>query len=149
MVKGEQRQMRPLKDGDQIVNVREPTAMGDIMDDVGTLLPILHDILDDVHKLTSGTITDIAENINKLIESNSDTLGRLLERVDTIAANVEGVTSTEAGDVKASIKNVREITESIKSLVGDHPGAGGGDGQQGAGLDRSPSVRRSTTSTSR
>ena len=126
-----------LKDGDQIMNVREPTAMGDIMDDVGTLLPILHDILEDVRKLTSGTITDIADNINKLIESNSDTLGRLLERVDTIAANVEGVTSTEAGDVKASIKNVREITDSIKSLVGTTQGqiAGTGNKMQGS-IDR-------------
>ncbi|HVV49529.1 MAG TPA: MlaD family protein [Polyangia bacterium] len=122
VVNGERRQMRVLHDGDQIKNVREPTAMGDIMDSVGTLLPILHDILDDVHRLTSGTITDIADNINKLIESNSDTLSRLLERVDTIAANVEGVTSTEADDVKASIKNVREITDSIKDLVGTTQG---------------------------
>lgn len=137
IVKGERRPMRVLKDGDQIMNVREPTAMGDIMDDVGTLLPILHDILEDVRKLTSGTITDIADNINKLIESNSDTLGRLLERVDTIAANVEGVTSTEAGDVKASIKNVREITDSIKSLVGTTQGqiAGTGNKMQGS-IDR-------------
>ena len=115
---GQRREMRKLKDGDQIMRVIEPTQMGDMLNDVATLLPILHDILEDVRKLTSGTITDIADNINKLIESNSDTLGRLLERVDTIAANVEGVTSTEAGDVKASIKNVRDITDSIKSLVG-------------------------------
>ena len=112
--------------------------MGDMLNDVATLLPILHDILEDVRKLTSGTITDIADNINKLIESNSDTLGRLLERVDTIAANVEGVTSTQAGDFKASIKDVRDITDSIKSLV-DDAGADRGDGQQDARLDRSAS----------
>ncbi len=128
IVNGQKREMRPLKDGDQIKNIREPTAMGDIMDDVGTLLPILHDILEDVRKLTSGTITDIADNINKLIESNSDTLGRLLDRVDTIAANVEGVTSTEAGDVKESIKNVRDITESIKLLIGTTQGQVSGTG---------------------
>jgi phospholipid/cholesterol/gamma-HCH transport system substrate-binding protein len=137
LVNGQKRQMRVLVDGDQIKNIREPTAMGDIMDDVGTLLPILHDILEDVRKLTSGTITDIAENVNKLIESNADTLGRLLERVDTIAANVEGVTTAEAGDVKESIKNVREITESIKSLVGTTQGqiAGTGNKMQGS-IDR-------------
>jgi phospholipid/cholesterol/gamma-HCH transport system substrate-binding protein len=137
LVNGQKQQMRVLVDGDQIKNIREPTAMGDIMDDVGTLLPILHDILEDVRKLTSGTITDIADNINKLIESNADTLGRLLERVDTIAANVEGVTSTEAGDVKASIKNVRDITDSIKSLVGTTQGqiAGTGNKMQGS-IDR-------------
>src|SRR6185312_7937724 len=91
---------------------------GDIMDSVGTLLPVLHDILDDVHRLTSGQITDIADNVNKLIESNADTVSRLLDRVDSIAASGQGVTSAEAGDGKESIKNVREITESIRDLIG-------------------------------
>jgi len=121
-VNGQRRQMRQLKDGDQITHVLEPTAMGDIINDVATLMPIMKDILEDVRKLTSGTITDIAENINDLIETNSDVLERLLNRVDHIAANVEGVTSTEAGDVKVAIKNVRDITESIKSLVGTTQG---------------------------
>jgi phospholipid/cholesterol/gamma-HCH transport system substrate-binding protein len=136
-VQGQRKEMRQLKDGDQVVNVREPTALGDIMADVGTLLPILHDILDDVHKLTSGTVTDIAQNINKLIESNADTLSQLLTRVDNIAASVEGVTTTEAGDVKMSIKNVRDITESIKSLIGETQGqvAGTGGKVQGS-IDR-------------
>jgi len=111
-------QMRVLGDGDQVKDIREPTPMGDIMDNVGTLLPILHDILEDVRRLTSGTITDIADNVNKLIESNSDTVTRLLDRVDNIAAHVESVTSDEAGDVKESIKNVKEITESIRDLIG-------------------------------
>jgi phospholipid/cholesterol/gamma-HCH transport system substrate-binding protein len=129
--------MRVLKDGDQILRIIEPTAMGDIINDVATLMPILHDILADVRNLTSGTITNIAENIDKLIESNSDTLSRLLDRVDNIAANVEGVTSSEAGDVKESIKNVREITESIKNLVGTTQGqvAANGNKVQGS-IDR-------------
>jgi phospholipid/cholesterol/gamma-HCH transport system substrate-binding protein len=120
IVKGEheRRRMRLLGNGDEVKDIREPTAMGDIMDNVGTLLPILHDILDQVRTLTSGTITDIAENVNKLIESNSDTLARLLDRVNNIAGHVDEVTSAEAGDVKESIKNVREITESIKTLMG-------------------------------
>ncbi len=115
---GEKEPQHELKDGDQILNVREPTGMGDLMADVGTILPILKDILTDVHRLTSGTITDIATNVDKLIETNSITLERLLNRVDHIAANVEGVTSSEAGDAKVAIKNVRDITESIKTLVG-------------------------------
>jgi phospholipid/cholesterol/gamma-HCH transport system substrate-binding protein len=118
IVDGERRAMRQLKDGDQIKIVREPTAMGDLMADIGTLLPILRDILEDVRKLTSGTISNIAENVNQLIETNSEVLERLLNRVDHIAANVENVTTTEADDVKESIKNVRNITESIKSIVG-------------------------------
>jgi phospholipid/cholesterol/gamma-HCH transport system substrate-binding protein len=123
IVHGERREMRVLKDGDQIKDIREPTAMGDIVDEVGTLLPIMHDILDDVHKLTSGRLNDIAENVDNLIQTNSEVLERLLNRVDHIAANIEGVTTAESGDVKESIRNVREITESIKGLIGTTKGS--------------------------
>jgi phospholipid/cholesterol/gamma-HCH transport system substrate-binding protein len=122
LVNGERKEMKLLREGDQIKNVREPTAMGDLIDDVGTLLPILRDILNDVHRLTSGTITDIATNVNELIEKNSAVLERLLQRVDHIAANVDEVTSTERDDVKVAIKNVREITEGLKGLVGSSEG---------------------------
>jgi phospholipid/cholesterol/gamma-HCH transport system substrate-binding protein len=121
-VHGERRAMAVLKNGDQLKDVREPTAVGDILDEVGTLMPVMREILDDVHKLTAGRITDIADNVDDLIKTNSEILERLLTRVDHIAANVEGVTSAEAEDVKTSIKNVREITESIKSLVGTTQG---------------------------
>jgi phospholipid/cholesterol/gamma-HCH transport system substrate-binding protein len=118
IVDGVRQPTRVLKEGDQIKDVREPTAMGDIIDEVGTLMPIMHDILEDVHKLTSGQLTDIATNVDKLIETNSIVLERLLSRVDHIAANIDNVTSSEAGDAKLAIRNVREITESIKTLVG-------------------------------
>lgn len=122
LVNGVRKEMTPLKDGDRIINVREPAGMGDLMADIGTMLPILKDILLDVHGLTSGTLTDIATNVDDLIRTNSEVLERLLKRVDRIAANVEGVTSSEAGDVKLAIRNVRDITESIKSLVGSSEG---------------------------
>lgn len=128
MDKGVQRPARVLKNGDQILDVHEPTAIGDIVNDVATLMPIMRDILDDVHKLTSGTISNIANNINTLIETNSEVLERLLNRVDNIAANVESVTTAEADDVKQSIKNVREITESIKTLIGTTQGEVQGTG---------------------
>jgi phospholipid/cholesterol/gamma-HCH transport system substrate-binding protein len=136
-VHGVRHEMRVLKDGDQLLNVREPVGMQDIMADVGTLLPILKDILADVRKLTSGRLNDIAENLNDLIESNSDVLEQLLKRVDHIAGNVEEVTSAEAGDVKQSIKNVREITESIKTLIGTTQGEVAGTGKAARGsIDR-------------
>jgi phospholipid/cholesterol/gamma-HCH transport system substrate-binding protein len=122
MDKGVRRPSRVLKEGDQIMRVFEPTAMNDIVNDVATLLPIMKDILEDVRGLTGGTITNIADNINTLIETNSEVLERLLNRVDHIAANVESVTSSEAEDVKQSIKNVRQITESIKTLIGTTQG---------------------------
>src|SRR5204863_5624270 len=111
---GKKRASRVLKDGDQILHVTEPTAMNDLVNDVGTLLPIMRDILEDVRKLTSGTITNIAQNRNNLIETNSEVLERLLNRVDRIPAHVEGVTTAEADDRTQAVKNVGGITESIK-----------------------------------
>jgi phospholipid/cholesterol/gamma-HCH transport system substrate-binding protein len=122
LVAGERREMVQLKNGDEIKAVREPTAMGDIMADVGTILPILKDILADVRKLTGGTLGDIATNVNQLVETNSVVLERLLNRVDRIAANIEDVTNDEADDVKVAIKNIRNITESMKGLVGTGEG---------------------------
>jgi phospholipid/cholesterol/gamma-HCH transport system substrate-binding protein len=123
IVRGERKKMRVLVEGDQIKDVREPTAVGDILAEVGTLMPIMKDILEDVRRLTAGQITNIADNIDKLIQTNSEVLDRLLQRLDHIAANIEGVTTAEAGDVKESIKNVRDITESIKGLIGTTKGS--------------------------
>jgi phospholipid/cholesterol/gamma-HCH transport system substrate-binding protein len=150
LVNGEKRAMAVLKDGDQIKDVREPTAMGDIIDQVGTLVPVMHDILDDVHKLTSGQLSDIATNVDNLIQANSEVLERLLNRVDHIAANVDSVTTAEADDVKTSIKNVREITESIKSLVGTTQGeVQGTSGAMRGSIDRLQSTITSLDNTMR
>jgi phospholipid/cholesterol/gamma-HCH transport system substrate-binding protein len=123
IVHNERVKFRKLVDGDQIKHVLEPTPIGDILTEVGTLMPIMKDILESVRGLTQGQITNIADNINDLIEKNSEVLDRLLARLDHIAANIESVTTTEAGDVKESIKNVREITENIKGLIGSTKGA--------------------------
>lgn len=117
-VNGRPTKLRKLQDGEEMKNVIEPVAFGDMMASIGTLIPVMREILQDVRTLTSGPISDIANNVNELIERNSVVLDRLLSRVDHIAATVEGVTTAEADDVKSSIKNVREITESIKSLIG-------------------------------
>jgi len=122
IVDGVPKDARALKDGDQIVHVMEPVAFGDMMNSVGTLLPILRDILQDVRKLTSGTLPDIATNVNELIKTNSVVLESLLTRVDHIAGTVDNITTTEADDIKNSLKNVREITESIKTLIGTTQG---------------------------
>lgn len=113
---------RELKEGDRIVHVLEPTAMGEIIDQVGATLPILKDILRDVRQLTSGSVKEIADNVNQMIQKNSVVLDRLLQRVDNIAADIEDVTSEKADDIKVTIQNAREISESIKNLVGTSEG---------------------------
>ena len=118
VLNGERRPMRQLKNGEQIQRVREPSSMGDLVSDVSTLMPILHDILDDVRRLTSGPIANAAENANKLIETNSVVLQNLLSKMDHIAGDIDRITDAEGGNIQKSIENVREITESVKDLIG-------------------------------
>lgn len=118
-----------LQEGDQIKRVTEPAEMGEIMDSVSTTLPVLKAILEDLKGLTSGPIKDIANNTNEMIERNSVIVERLLGRMDEIAATVEGVTTSEADDVKIALHNVREITEGLKGLVGTTQGQVSGAGE--------------------
>jgi phospholipid/cholesterol/gamma-HCH transport system substrate-binding protein len=118
-----------LKDGDEIKRVTEPAEMGEIMDAVNSTLPVLKAILVDLKGLTSGPIKDIANNTNQMIERNSVIVERLLGRMDEIAATVEGVTKSEADDVKIALRNVREITEGLKGLVGTTQGQVSGAGE--------------------
>jgi phospholipid/cholesterol/gamma-HCH transport system substrate-binding protein len=116
-VGGDRRPMRTLRDGDEIKDVREPTEMAQIIDALGTIVPIMHDILSDVHTLTSGSLANIATNVDELIAENSELLDDLLDRVDTIAGDIDDITTAEADDVRASIRNVREITDGVRDLV--------------------------------
>jgi phospholipid/cholesterol/gamma-HCH transport system substrate-binding protein len=126
---GKNVEARKLVDGDQIVNVTEPAEMGAILDAVNETLPVLKAILDDVKGLTSNQLKDIANNTNQMIERNSVIVERLLGRMDEIAATVEGVTKSEADDVKVALHNVREITEGLKGLVGTTQGQVSGAGE--------------------
>ena len=121
--------VRELHEGDEIKIVTEPVEMGEIMNSVGETLPILRDILADVKTLTAGPIKDIANNANQLLERNSVIVERLLGRIDDIAATVQGITRSEADDVRVTLHNAREITEGIKGLVGTTQGQVSGAGQ--------------------
>ncbi|HEY0712819.1 MAG TPA: MlaD family protein, partial [Polyangia bacterium] len=119
---GSARQTRVLKNGDEIKNVNEATNVGEIIEQVNMTLPILQAILKDVQAITAGPIKEMANNANDLVARNSVVLERLLLRVDNIARDVESVTSNESDDVKVTIRNVREISEGLKSLVGKSEG---------------------------
>lgn len=119
---GKKTAMRQLEDGDEIVNVLEPVAIGEIMDQVGATLPVLKDILRDVRKLTSTQLQDIAANVNDMVVTNSAVLERLLAKLDRIAGDIEGVTTAESENIKISLRNIRDITEGIKKLVGTSEG---------------------------
>jgi phospholipid/cholesterol/gamma-HCH transport system substrate-binding protein len=85
-------------------------------------LPVLKDILEDVRKLTAGPIANAAENVNKMIETNSVVLESLLTRVNHVVTDIDQITDSEKSNIQTSIQNVRDITESIKQLVGNSQG---------------------------
>jgi phospholipid/cholesterol/gamma-HCH transport system substrate-binding protein len=129
-VAGSTRQTRVLVQGDRIKHVNEASNVGQIIDQVNLTLPILQSILRDVQTITSGPIKQIADNTNDMIARNSIVLERLLQRVDNIAGHVESITSSESADIKVTLRNVREISEGLKSLVGKSEGEVSATGQE-------------------
>jgi phospholipid/cholesterol/gamma-HCH transport system substrate-binding protein len=114
---------RLLQDGDQIVNVVEAVTTTDILVQVQETLPVLRAILTDVQKITQGPLQEIAKSVQKGVDRNSEAAERLLNHVDQIALDIRGITGGPSnGDIKKSISNIREITESVKSLVGKGEG---------------------------
>jgi methyl-accepting chemotaxis protein len=108
-----------LKDGDQIPNVVEAVSTSDILVQVNETLPVLRAILQDVRKLTQGPLQEIAKSVQSGVDRNSAAAEQLLHHMDSIAMDVKGMTAGQAAsDVKKSLSNIRDITESIKSLVG-------------------------------
>ena len=132
-----------LKDGDQIKNVVEP--VGDGRHDgqtSATLLPVLQRHPAGRPQADVGPDQRHRRNVNKLIETQ---LGACSSACSTASITSPPTSRTsptaEAGDVKESIKNVREITESIKSLVGTSEGEVASDRRQPC-AGRSTSCRR-------
>ena len=110
---------RPLTDGDQVVNVVEAVTTSDILVQVNETLPVLRQILSDVHRITQGPLQEIASSVQRGVDRNSEAAERLLGHLDEIALDVRGFTGGAANvDIRKSIENVRDITEGIKSLVG-------------------------------
>jgi phospholipid/cholesterol/gamma-HCH transport system substrate-binding protein len=114
---------RRLKDGDQIVNVVEAVTTTDILVQVQETLPVLRAILTDVQKITQGPLQEIARSVQQGVDRNSAAAEQLLKHVDQIALDVRSITGGPSQeDIKKSISNVRDITESVKSLVGTGQG---------------------------
>jgi len=109
----------------QIRNVVEAVTTTDVLLQVSETLPVLRDILRDVQEMTQGPMKNIAREVETGIHQNSDSLARLIENMNRIVVDVERLT-TENGpvysDIRSSMTNVREITESLKDLIGTGQG---------------------------
>ena len=122
--KGVEVKHRRLKEGDQIRVGAEPVSFGDIQQQISEVLPILRDILKDVKELTAGPVKEIAENVNRTILETSDRLNKLLEDADRAASDIGTITSKEKEDMIVTLRNVRDISEGVKNLVGSQSPTG-------------------------
>ena len=113
-----------LAEGEQIKNVVEAvTIVGHPGAQSNETLPVCRQILLDVQRVTRGPIRQIAESVKEGVDKNSLAAQQLLRHLDDIALDVRGMTAGKASDdFKKTISNMREITESVKSLVGSGEG---------------------------
>ncbi|HEX2573834.1 MAG TPA: MlaD family protein [Polyangia bacterium] len=126
----------------QIKNVIEAVTPSDILVQVNETLPVLRDILWNVRKLTEGPVTDLVQEVRGDIARNSQALEKLLGNVDRVVSDVGGFThGPPSEDMRESIRNLRDITAEVRSLVasgeGGGPGGGGGGGGGGGPGQRS------------
>ncbi|MBI5479621.1 MAG: hypothetical protein HY906_12230 [Deltaproteobacteria bacterium] len=89
------------------------------------LIPILKTILEDVRLMTSGPIQQSATRVQEILDQNAALIHNLMKNVDRIAADVSGMTGRSREDVVATIRNIRTITESVKSFTGGQGPDGG------------------------
>jgi len=116
---------KEIPEGGQIPNVSEVVSMGDIMNQFQELAPILKKILEDIRFLTSGPVQQSAERIREILDQNTELVHSLLRNVDRIANDVSGMTGRSREDLVATIRNIREITDSLRTFTSGR-GADGG-----------------------
>jgi phospholipid/cholesterol/gamma-HCH transport system substrate-binding protein len=115
----------------QITSVIEAVTTTDVLTQVTETLPVLRDILKDIQRLTQGPLQDIAREVQGGIAKNAEAAERLLNHIDQIAVDVKGITGgKDAEELRESMKNIREITESVKKLLG------AGEGQVNTTADK-------------
>jgi phospholipid/cholesterol/gamma-HCH transport system substrate-binding protein len=116
-----------IPNGGEITHVEEVTSIGDIMSQVNELVPILKGILEDVKAMTQGPIKESAQRVQQILDQNAEVLHHLIVNIDRISGDVQAMTGRSREDVVATIRNLRSITEAVRSFVGTgEPGKAGG-----------------------
>ncbi len=113
-----------LRDGDQIVNVIEPTSTDQILKDLSEIAEQVKQVskslagsvgTDKGEKDIQATLSNLAEvtdQLNKAVTENRESIRK-------IVVNVEGITSRSGPEVNQILENVRVITSEVRTLVAD------------------------------
>jgi phospholipid/cholesterol/gamma-HCH transport system substrate-binding protein len=109
----------------QVRNVVEVVTTTDVLTQMNETLPVLRDILVDVQKLTGGPMQQIAKEVQTGVKANSEAVEKLLIHIDAIAQDLHGITTPDGRvyrDLQESMDNIRNITASVKGLIGTGEG---------------------------
>ncbi|MBU1238157.1 hypothetical protein KKF84_14480, partial [Myxococcota bacterium] len=115
---GKERRSRILKSGERIMFVLETTSVGDIVEKVGQIMPEVKKLVVEVRKLASSNIKTLVDNTNKAITTNSDSLNKLLKKLDSITTDVKAVTAMAPRDVHMILSDIKATTRNLRSIVG-------------------------------
>ncbi|HWN68141.1 MAG TPA: MlaD family protein [Haliangium sp.] len=124
-------QNRRLAPGDTVPTVVEATSPDELlrrinesMPNVDNVLLSVRDLSEDLRRVVNGPLMSVAERIDGLVQSEADTVARILERLDrsmsnieTITAEVRGMTAGKDSQLDRILDRLEEASTEARDLV--------------------------------
>lgn len=113
-----------LKDGEEIPTVLEDTSVSSLVAQVSKVVPHVDEVLlevrdlaADARRVVNGPVSNIANNVDKLVEEDRALVRSILERTDRIAGNVDELVRDSRPDVRRILANVEDASADVKDLI--------------------------------
>jgi phospholipid/cholesterol/gamma-HCH transport system substrate-binding protein len=128
---GTEQVFEQLGDGDQVPRVVESTSVDQLLrridetlPDVDAVLASIKDLSEDLRRIVNGPIASIANNVDDLVEKESDRIdeiiakaGRIVDRIDSISKDIKGITGDADGRVDKILDNLDAASAEAKQLM--------------------------------
>ena len=112
---------RRLEPGDMVPTVVEATSPDELlrrinesMPNVDTVLLSVRDLSEDLRRVVNGPLLSMAERIDGLVQSQTDTVARILERLDRSMGNIEAITSEVRGVTSGADSQLDRILDRLE-----------------------------------
>jgi phospholipid/cholesterol/gamma-HCH transport system substrate-binding protein len=107
-----------LKPGDEILYVFEAPTMDRLMRQVGTVVPVLKDIAEDIREFTRGPLLNIGKNVQDGIAENRENVRKMLANMEAITSDVRRITHGADKNVDGILEDIKHITGAARELIG-------------------------------
>ncbi|MCG8425247.1 MAG: MlaD family protein [Proteobacteria bacterium] len=128
---GQQVQNTRLEDGDTIERVVEATSPDELMrrieetmPNVDNVLLSVRDLADDLRRIVNGPLQSIMDRVDDLVQSEAETVSRILaradrslERIELITADVRKVTRGSDEKVDKILDNIEKASQEARELI--------------------------------